>query len=282
MELVLAGDIIFGKGVSMLAQARGLDYFFRKVAPLLRSADWAVANMEGCISERGEPKEKEYTFRAPPELAPVLRWAGISMVSLGNNHSMDYGAVALVDSLEFLWRAGVWWAGAGRNRTEASQAVYIENGQVRVAIVCFTAVVPRDFPAGERSAGVATLLDVIPTIREACQQADVVVAVPHWGDEGKTTPNTKQRRIAQTLAELGVHLTVGHHPHVVQGYERIGAMHTVFSVGNFVHTPISRLARQALLVRARLSNQGVERLEGQPLWLEAGQPQPVGEPQRWV
>ncbi len=282
MELVLAGDIIFGKGVSTLARAHGLEYFFRRVAPLFHSADWVVANMEGCITHRGEPMEKEYTFRAPPELALVLRWANIPMVSLGNNHSMDYGAVALEDTLDHLWRAGVWWAGAGRNRAQASQAVYLDMGAIRVALVCFSAVVPRGFPAGTHTPGVATWGDVLPTLQEARQNADVLVAIPHWGEEGKTTPNAKQRRIASALAEAGVHLCVGHHPHVVQGYERVGAMHTVYSVGNFVHTPISARARRALMVRARLTKVGIERLEGIPLWLEAGQPRPKGALIRWV
>lgn len=282
MEIALAGDIIFGKGVSTLARARGLDYFFRRVAPILRSADWVVANMEGCISDRGTPKDKEYTFRAPPELAPTLRWAGIPMVSLGNNHSMDYGAVALEDTLEHLRRAGVWYAGAGRNRAQASQAVYLDDGAVRVAIVCFTAVVPKGFPAGEHTPGVAILSDVLPTLREARRNAQVVIAIPHWGDEGKTVPNAKQQRIAHILADTGVDLVVGHHPHVVQGYAKVGAMHTVYSVGNFVHTPLSRLSRVGWLVRAQINRHGIQRLEAQPLWLEAGQPRPEGRAIRWI
>ena len=113
VRIAIGGDIIFGKGVSQIARARGLGYFFEPIAPMLRAADWTVLNMEGCISTRGAPLPKEYTFRAPPDLAAHLRLAGVSLVSLGNNHSIDYGATALLDTMDCLWEAGVWWAGAG-------------------------------------------------------------------------------------------------------------------------------------------------------------------------
>lgn len=81
-----------------LATKRGFDYPFQKIAPVLKRAPSVLANMEGCISTRGKPMDKEYTFRAPPELASALRRAGIGMVMLGNNHAVDYGAVALQDT----------------------------------------------------------------------------------------------------------------------------------------------------------------------------------------
>lgn len=274
VRLAIGGDIIFGKGVSQMVQAYGLGYLFEPIAPLLREADWTVLNMEGCISTRGTPLIKEYTFRAPPELAAHLRLAGVSMVSLGNNHSMDYGAIALLDTIESLWQAGVWWAGAGANREAAAHPVYVDFGVLRVAFVCFTAVVPRGFPAGTRTVGVATLEAVLPLLPEARANADAVVVIPHWGEEGTTRPNAKQRRIARQLADSGATLIVGHHPHVVQGYERVGTAHVFYSVGNFIHAPVSRLARQAVLLQATLDKSGVRAIEPTPLWLEGGRPIP--------
>jgi poly-gamma-glutamate synthesis protein (capsule biosynthesis protein) len=272
VRILIGGDIIFGNGVRQIAQAHGIGYLFEKVAPILRNADWTVLNMEGCISTRGAPLEKEYTFRAPPELAPYLRLAGVSMVSLGNNHSMDYGKVALLDTMEHLWRAGVWWAGAGVSRQTVAQPVYVDFGGIRVALLSFTAVVPRDFPAGDQTPGVATLSDILPVLPVARDNADVLIAIPHWGDEGKTQPNAKQTRIARTLANAGVDLIVGHHPHVVQGYARVGKTQVFYSVGNFIHTPRSTLSRQAVLVEAELNKRGAVNLRTIPLWLEGGRP----------
>jgi poly-gamma-glutamate capsule biosynthesis protein CapA/YwtB (metallophosphatase superfamily) len=274
VRIAIGSDIIFGKGVSQIARTRGLGDFFEPIAPLLREADWMVLNLEGCLSTRGAPLPKEYTFRAPPELAMHLRLAGVSMVSLGNNHSMDYGATALLDTMDYLWQAGVWWAGAGANRAVAAQPVYVDFGGLRVAFVCFTAVVPRGFPAGACTPGVATLDAVLPTMREVRANANALVVIPHWGDEGTTRPNAKQRRIARLLADAGATLIVGHHPHVVQGYERVGAAHVFYSVGNFIHTPRSRLSRQAVLLQATLDKSGVREVQSVPLGLQEGRPIP--------
>ncbi|GIV04761.1 MAG: hypothetical protein KatS3mg016_0336 [Fimbriimonadales bacterium] len=274
VRILIGGDIIFSNGVRQIVQARGIGYLFEKVTPIVRQADWTILNMEGCISVRGAPLEKEYTFRAPPELAMQLRRAGVSMVSLGNNHSVDYGRVALLDTMEHLWRAGVWWAGAGANRQTAAQPVYVDFESIRVAILCFTAVVPRGFPAGDKTPGVATLSDILPVLPVARDNADVLIAIPHWGDEGKTQPNAKQKRIARTLADAGVDLIVGHHPHGVQGYARVGKTQVFYSVGNFIHTPRSTLSRQAVLVEAELNKHGVANLRTIPLWLEGGRPVP--------
>lgn len=274
LQILIGGDVIFGKGVRQVVRAHGISSLFEKVAPLLRDADWTILNMEGCISTRGRSLEKEYTFRAPPELAQQLRLAGVSMVSLGNNHSVDYGRVALLDTMEHLWRAGVWWAGAGVNRNAAAQPVYLDFGGVRVALFCFTVVVPRGFPAGDKTPGVAILSDVLPQLPKARDNADVLIVIPHWGEEGKTQPNAKQKRIARTLAKAGADLIVGHHPHVVQTYERIGRTHVFYSVGNFIHTPRSKLSRQAVLVAVELNKHGVVSLRTVPLWLKDGQPIP--------
>jgi poly-gamma-glutamate synthesis protein (capsule biosynthesis protein) len=152
--------------------------------------------------------------------------------------------------------------------------VYVDFGGLRVAFVCFTAVVPRGFPAGMRTPGVATLDATMPILHQARANADALVVIPHWGDEGTTRPNAKQRRIAHLLADAGATLIVGHHPHVVQGYARVGAAHVFYSVGNFIHTPRSRLARQAVLLQATLDKSGVREVQPIPLWLEGGRPIP--------
>lgn len=282
VQILFAGDVIFGRAVASITQVRGIGYLFEQVASFMRSADWVVANLEGCISLRGTPMEKEYQFRAPPALAPELFRAGIRMVTLANNHSMDYGALALEDTLSYLQSTGVWWAGAGVNCTQASEPVVLEKDGLSVAFVCFTAVVPRGFPAGKCTPGVATLRDVLPVLKRIRQQVEVVIAIPHWGDEGTHEPNAKQKRIAHLLSQQGVDLVIGHHPHVIQGYERIGSTQVVYSVGNFVHAPRSVSARRALLVRATIARNRKIELEAIPLWLEAGRPTLAPEPHALV
>lgn len=272
LTFAFCGDVIWSTHVDDVAKKHGIGYLFQKVAPLLNQVDYVVANMEGCISTRGTRMDKEYTFRAPAVLASALRRAGIDIVTLGNNHAKDYGPTALLDTFEHLRRAGVRWVGAGANTEEASQPIWIEEKGIRVAVVSFTAVVPKGFPAGKGTPGVATPDHVIPRLPENRRRADVVIAVPHWGTEGIHTPPPKQKRIARMLSEAGVHLIVGHHPHVVQGYERIGEAHVLYSVGNFVHTPRSTAARRAAILWAEVYPDGVRNLRVIPLWIQHGQP----------
>lgn len=272
LTFAFCGDIIWSAHVDGIARRHGIGYPFQKVAPLLRQADHVVANMEGCISTRGTRMDKEYTFRAPTGLASALKQAGIDMVTLGNNHAKDYGAIALLDTFEHLRRAGVRWAGAGASAEEASQPIWIEEKGLCVAVVCFTAIVPKGFLAGKGTPGVANLDYVIPSLPEIHRRADVVIAVPHWGTEGIHTPSPKQKRLARMLSEAGAHLIVGHHPHVVQGYERIGKTHVLYSVGNFVHTPRSAVAQRAAMLWAEVYPDGVRNLRVTPLWIQHGQP----------
>lgn len=272
LTFAFCGDIIWSTHVDDVARKHGIGYPFQKVAPLLKQADYVVANMEGCISTRGRRMDKQYTFRAPTTLASALRRAGVDIVTLGNNHAKDYGSTALLDTFEHLQRAGVRWVGAGANAEEASQPIWIEERGIRVAVVSFTAIVPKDFPAGKGTPGVAVLDHVVPRLPEHRRHVDVVIAVPHWGTEGIHAPSPKQKRLARTLSEAGVHLIVGHHPHVVQGYERIGRTHVLYSVGNFVHTPRSAIARRAAILWAEVYPDGVRNLRVIPLWIQYGQP----------
>ena len=260
-----------------IARRQGVVFLFEKVAPLLRSADAVVANMEGCISTRGIRADKEYTFRAPPALASALASAGIRLVTLGNNHAVDFGRVALIDTLVHLWRARVWWVGAGTDSRRAGQAVTLRGQGCSVSVLGFTAIVPRGFAATERLAGVATLTHCLPVLARVRQEADVVIVVPHWGKENQPQPSPTQRRIARLLAKAGADLIVGHHPHVVQGYERIGRTQVLYSVGNFVHTPASSAARRGGILWAEVGREGVRTLSVTPLWLSGGRPT-VAEP----
>ncbi len=272
LVFAFCGDIIWSRHVDALARRKGADYLFEAVASHLRRADVVVANLEGCISRRGTPMPKQYTFRAPPALAHALAKAGVHLVTMGNNHTMDYGATALMDTFQHLEQARVLWAGAGPNAESAGSAVYIYYPRFSVAIVSFSAILPKGFPATSRTPGVATLEHVIPAIVEARQKTNVVIVVPHWGEERQHTPSAKQRRVARLLARMGVDLVVGHHPHVVQNYECIGRTHVLYSVGNLVHTPASDAGKRGAVLLAEVTARGVEDLRVLPIWIESGQP----------
>ena len=221
-------------------EASGIDPF-RFIEPALGSADLAVVNSEMAISDRGAPLEKQYVFRAPPSAARRIASAGIDVVSLANNHAMDYGPEALVHTVDLLENVGVVALGAGADRTAAYRhRVFDVRGDVRVAFVGVSMIVPLNFPAGPGSAGIASARPpsrVLDSVRTADGVADVVIAVVHWGVERTTCPSDAQRAFARDLMDAGADVVVGHHPHVLQPVEFSGGRLVAYSLGNFVWHP---------------------------------------------
>ena len=219
------------------SEAAGVDPF-AGIEPALGSADIAIVNVEMVISERGEPADKQYVFRAPPSAAERIATAGVDVANLANNHAMDYGPEALVDTVDFLEAHGVIALGAGVTSSDAYRHRVIEvRPDVRVAFVGASMVVPLAFPATQTRPGIASAYQrdrVLANVRVAASEADVVIAVIHWGVERMTCPEGHQRDFAFELLHNGADAVIGHHPHVLQPVVFDDGKLVAYSLGNFV------------------------------------------------
>lgn len=242
--LVFGGDTLFTRPVRRSARTP-----FARVLPALDTSDLAIVNLETALTERGTIQAKSYTFRSPPEFSEVLKDAGIDVVSLANNHTLDFGTVGLLDTLENLDAAGVGRVGAGHTITEALTPFVVDRGGVRIAILGASQIIPaatwvaQSTRPGISSAG-KHVLDVntervLVAVRESHKRADVVVVVMHWGIEGDPCPSAVQRRLAKELHAAGASIVLGAHPHVLQPIEFSGTNLTAFSLGNFIWDPRS-------------------------------------------
>ena len=230
--LLAGGDVLMDR-----TEPAGVDPF-AGIEPPLASGDVAVVNVEMAITDRGTPSGKEFVFRAPSSAAQRIADAGIDVASLANNHAMDYGAVGLMDTVALLEDAGVVALGAGANDVEAFRHRVVEiDGDVTVAFVGVSRIVPWGFPAGPDKPGIASDTEperVFESVRVASGEADVVVAVVHWGVEVATCPSADQREFAQLLFDAGAEAVIGHHPHVLQAIEFVDGKLVAYSLGNFV------------------------------------------------
>lgn len=235
ITIAAVGDVMIDRDVESLMEQHGALYPFEQVIPLLQDADLTIANLEGTFTDRGEPAVKAYTFRAPPHLASGLVEAGIDVVSLGNNHAADYGAIGLQDTFVALDAVGLPFAGAGMNEAEARRPAFLTVDGLRIALLSYTDVMENTF-AGPNSFGVAFgTADVIDAdVRLARPQADVVIVALHSGTEYTDAPHQNQRQLARAAIDAGATVVLGHHPHVLQGVERYGDGLIVYSLGNFV------------------------------------------------
>lgn len=275
VTIALAGDTMLGRGVAaVLESAPPASLFTPAVRAAVNEADVFLLNLECCISTRGErwpDPWKLFFFRAPPVAIDALTHLGVDCVTLANNHSLDFGTVALADTLDLLHAAGIETVGAGADADEAGRPTVLEANGFRLGVVGVTDH-PPDYAAGRRSPGVAfaQLDSRIPGwLSEAISglHADAVLVTPHWGPNMIERPLPAIRAAATRLLEKGATVIAGHSAHVFHGVE--GPV--LYDLGDFVddYATHSTLRNDlGLLFLLTLDQEGPIRLEALPLKLE--------------
>lgn len=251
-------------------QSSSYDYssYFTHVQHFIDEADFTVANMEFCLG--GPPYTGYPSFSAPEALAEEAAEAGIDLFLCANNHICDKGRRGLVSSLEKYGKIGVPVTGVYRDSLdEQKHNPYIaELGGVRVAFINFTygtngIRVPEPF--------IVNMMDK-EKVREAFvmareKEADIIIALPHWGQEYTTVPDSRQREWAEFLLECGADAVIGSHPHVVQPVE----FPVAYSMGNFISNMSLRNTELGLMMILRIAvtsygDSYVAGLEAVPVW----------------
>ncbi|MQA86790.1 MAG: CapA family protein [Streptosporangiales bacterium] len=291
VTLALAGDTMLGRGVAeQLVRDGPYTTFAPEVRAVAAEADLFVLNLECCISERGSPwpdPGKPFFFRAPPTAVDALGSLGVDCVTLANNHALDYGEEALLDTRDHLAEAGIEAVGAGADIAEARAAAILEAGGVRVGVIGVTDH-PEDFAAAPGRPGVAhaDLRDGVPAwlaeqIRELRKITSVVLVTPHWGPNMVGEPVRHVRAAAPMLLEAGATLVAGHSAHVFQAV----AGPVLYDLGDFVDDyAIHPLLRNdlGLLFLVTADRHGPTRLEAVPLALDYRHTRLVGEEHEWI
>jgi poly-gamma-glutamate capsule biosynthesis protein CapA/YwtB (metallophosphatase superfamily) len=269
LKLGLAGDTMLGRKVAEAIEEHGSDAVVAdEVVAVAHEADLLVLNLECCISDRGERRpdpRKPFFFRASPAATEVLTRLGVDCVTLANNHVLDYGAKALLDTFAHLDAAGIGHVGAGADLTAARAPVTLEAGGFRLAVLgC--ADHPQEYAAGPATPGIAYGLDWVADALGDLE-ADAVLVTPHWGPNMTTEPLPRIRRAAARLRSAGATLVAGHSAHVFHGVEdRI-----LYDLGDFLDDyAVDRELRNdlGLLFLVELDRAGPVRLDAVPLELE--------------
>jgi hypothetical protein len=243
--LVFGGDTLLTRAIPATTDP------FAGIRPPLAESDLAIVNLETAISARGRAQDKEFTFRSLPSFADRLDAAGVDLVSLANNHTLDFGIDALNDTIANLNRVNVAHVGAGRSLNEALAPVEFEINETSVAVLGASQIIPNGgWPAtptrpGIASAGKHTInretRQLLDAVRQARTTNSVVIVVLHWGIEGDPCPSGVQRELAAQLVRAGATAVLGAHPHMLQPIVRIpradGDALVAYSLGNFIWDP---------------------------------------------
>ncbi len=277
----MVGDLMFGRHVERVIDQRGPEALFAPTRHLLEG-DYVSGNLEQVISDAEELPEadKLIHLRSGSETAQVLADAGFTTVSLANNHTMDHGIPGLRDTIAAVEDAGLEHAGAGEDLDAARQINLQEHGGLTVATVSFTDVYVQGFVARAFQGGVldADPDTFVPLIQRAREEADLVIAHFHWGEEYDLRVRADQREMAEWASWAGADIIVGHHPHVLMPVERIGDTVVFNSLGNFVFDQGWSRTRESVVARYDLQDDGMARIELVPVYLREATPREVQGP----
>jgi hypothetical protein len=236
--LALAGDTMLGRSVAdHLAGHQVRSLFGEELLEVLAATDGMLLNLECCLSERGEPwPGRVFHFRGPSSAVDALTLLGVRGVTLANNHALDFGTQALLDTLKTLRAAGIAVVGAGENLQVARAPMEITVGRLTLTVVSLTDH-PAEYAATSDRPGVAfaDIDDAVPDwvtarVREASASRTPVLVFPHWGPNMTQEPLPYVRRAAADLLAAGATLVAGHSAHVFHGI----AGQVLFDLGDFI------------------------------------------------
>lgn len=296
--IAAVGDVLLGGKVQTPAERVAETGPFLYVQPVFKCADVAFCNLECPISARGRPTplktpadlaaKREFLFRGTPEAADVLASAKFDVVSLANNHIMDYSEDALDDTIAHLESVNVKHCGAGKDLDAARTPAVIKVGNARVAFLSYvwSGTLPgtRFFEAGRPGSGCAMLHTgedgrlseesagiLAEDLRATRTLADFVIVSVHWGIERMNRPRPWQRKLARLMIDLGADAIIGHHPHVLQGVEIYNGKPIIYSLGNFVF-PSTRDPNNDSCIALLTIEDGASLLEIKPVRIQDGIP----------
>ena len=274
---------------------------FQHVREILRDAEFTFGNLEGSVADLGTPWHKSgaTNWKADARQIAAVESAGFDAMSVANNHMLDFGHDAMLETLTHLDRLGIAHSGAGQNVSEARAPAIVERNGCRIALLGYTSVFMDGWEAGDNTPGLAviaarTAYEPPPRFREvpgmapiirswvvlehkeqlrkeieaARERADIVVCAFHWGVSlGFRALTEYQVELGRFAVDAGADLVFGHHPHLLQGVEAYRGRAIFYSLGNWTfarHNPTHGQELETILVRCRIRDRKIDSVEYLP------------------
>lgn len=205
----------------------------------MNQADICMVNEEFPYGVGGtQAEDKQFTFKIDPSYISIMEDLGVDIVTLANNHTLDYGKEVLSQTFSTLDEAGIPYVGAGESLERASAWETFEQDGRTIGILAASRVIPVvEWDVRNQTPGLFTTYDpaiLVSRIEAAKEECDFVAVYVHWGIERNEYPEDYQRQLAQQYIDAGADLVIGSHPHVLQGIEYYKGVPIVYSLGNYM------------------------------------------------
>jgi poly-gamma-glutamate synthesis protein (capsule biosynthesis protein) len=236
MKVNVLGDFYGGGKIGEAIKDTPNQLVDQSLLQAIQSADLSIVNLESPLTDHTKAIAKTGpAIKAHKSVASFLNnTVGVDLVTLANNHILDYGDQGLEDTLDTLDAEGVYHCGAGLNQNEAAQPYIIEQNGEKLAILNFC---ENEWSTTTTDRPGANPVDEIQNYRQivaAKQVADYVLVIAHAGHEHYALPSPRVKKLYRFYAEAGASAVVGHHPHCVSGYENYKDAPIFYSLGNFL------------------------------------------------
>jgi len=260
--VLFGGDMMFDRSIRTVAQEKGGDFLFSCLDPLLSGPDLVVANLEGPITNNesvsvgtSAPDLNNYTFTFPTSTATLLMRHHVGLVSIGNNHIMNFSREGLIQTLQYLDAAGVGHFG-DPDKSESERVARREINGIQFSFVNWS-----DWTSDKTDHTVAQ-------VRDEAQVGRVVVVYTHWGDE-YVPPPARVKQLAHSFIDAGAAIVIGSHPHIVQDHEVYNGKDIYYSLGNLIFDQYwMDSVRRGLMLSVQFSKEGVTSVKEIPVELQ--------------
>ena len=272
VTVLCGGDNLIHEPIYQRAQTDNgydFDYLYQNVKSFIESADIATINQEAPLATDLEDPSGYPHFNTPKEVGQDLVDAGFDVINIGNNHMYDIGSQGALVTEQFFQNRGIPVVGFYRSDEDFHNIRIIEKNGIKIAFLSFVEMTNLD--PDDPDLGYCVSMEdrslVKEQIEEAREQADVVVAHAHWGEEGTTELTDGQVEMAHLMVDWGVDIIFGNHPHVIQSLVTITREEdsqlcpVIYSMGNFVsaQTHRNQIVSAMLAVKITRDANGIAR-----------------------
>lgn len=226
LTIMIGGDVMLDRGIRLVGEKYGYNTLFASITPLFKQADIVAVNLEGPITSNKSKTVlangktgKELTFTFNPKVTKTLFDAGVTAVSLANNHSNDFGSAGLSETRNLLKKADIGYFGDYRN-SSSTEFITEKNG-FKIALVGYHYFQP----GFDR---------IVQKVEELSSKGYFVLVMPHWDEEYATSSSPRIREQARILVSAGAKAILGSHPHVILERVKIGDVPVFYSLGNLL------------------------------------------------
>jgi poly-gamma-glutamate capsule biosynthesis protein CapA/YwtB (metallophosphatase superfamily) len=279
ITLTFAGDVHFAQRTLTLLE-KDPQTAFGPVADIFGASDLAMVNLETAVTDRGTPEPKQFHFRAPSTAFEAILAAGIDVVTMANNHALDYGRVGLDDSLGAAKAAGMPVVGIGEDAAHAYAPFVAEVKGVKIAFLGMSQVaeLSGSWAARDDRSGIAMAFNTtkaVAAVKAAAKAADVVVVYMHWGQEYNQCPTAAMKTFAKKIADAGATMIIGTHAHVLQGGGWLGSTYVEYGLSNFLWWYNDAGSNDTGVLRVTLTGTRITKTEFLPAYIDRKTGQPI-------